>query len=424
MVVHWLRQCHDNMLEFLQYLALDHPVCAVVVQFLLDKAAISDLPPIKSKALLGSTLTPTESFLWKEQCIHFKKDHEFVEDNCPTLPAYCDLLRHVQDQCLNAEATEKAAAVLVGRHLLQLGTALDFQDEVGRRLLINSLRPSVRVLNGNIINCIYIFDILGEWLGEWTFESQWIQDAVSLLAILCEEFEFIQYMTEITSDIYDAMQECESLSPTKRRAMSERLDAIDQRMDEADVPSQEYDELHAEGVALEKSLEEPKTLRYLRCLELSSKILQFTRQSLKNAMIANILHLILPAVDSDIPALREKGLECLGLYCLLDRKMALNHTIVFWRVLNADDEDGDSKHTCIRVLLDFFAAFKSFEITPVVGISEEDGDMITSGSILDGLATYFCVNEHQLDTWDLQTQTLVVEGFIKLFLLKRIADST
>ncbi|ETV63589.1 hypothetical protein H257_19484, partial [Aphanomyces astaci] len=182
----------------------------------------------------------------------------------------------------------------------------------------------------------------------------------------------------------------------------------------------EYDELHAEGVALEKSLEEPKTLRYLRCLELSSKILQFTRQSLKNAMIANILHLILPAVDSDIPALREKGLECLGLYCLLDRKMALNHTIVFWRVLNADDEDGDSKHTCIRVLLDFFAAFKSFEITPV----EEDGDMITSGSILDGLATYFCVNEHQLDTWDLQTQTLVVEGFIKLFLLKRIADST
>ncbi|ETV68976.1 hypothetical protein H257_15133 [Aphanomyces astaci] len=100
MVVHWLRQCHDNMLEFLEYLALDHPVCAVVVQFLLDKAAISDLPPIKSKALLGSTLTPTESFLWKEQCIHFKKDHEFVEDNCPTLPAYCDLLRHVQDQCL------------------------------------------------------------------------------------------------------------------------------------------------------------------------------------------------------------------------------------------------------------------------------------------------------------------------------------
>ncbi|RHY07220.1 hypothetical protein DYB30_005329 [Aphanomyces astaci] len=243
MVVHWLRQCHDNMLEFLEYLALDHPVCAVVVQFLLDKAAISDLPPIKSKALLGSTLTPTESFLWKEQCIHFKKDHEFVEDNCPTLPAYCDLLRH------NAEATEKAAAVLVGRHLLQLGTALDFQDEVGRRLLINSLR---------------------EWLGEWTFESQWIQDAVSLLAILCEEFEFIQYMTEITSDIYDAMQECESLSPTKRRAMSERLDAIDQRMDEADVPSQ---------------------------------------------------------------------------------KMALNHTIVFWRVLNADDEDGDSKHTCIRQML-------------------------------------------------------------------------
>ncbi|ETV90953.1 hypothetical protein H310_14367 [Aphanomyces invadans] len=397
MVLQWLHQCHDNVLDFLQYLALDHPVCSTVITFLFDKAGLSDLPQVKSKALLGSRLTPIDSFFWKEQCIHFKNDHDLVEEYCPTLPTYCDLLRHLQEE-LNEETAEKAQIVLVGRHLLQLGTALDFQDEVGRRMLINALRES---------------------LSEWTYERQWVPDAVSLLAVLCEEFEFIQYMTEITSDIYDAMQECESMSPTKRRAMSERLDAIDQRMDEADVPSQEYDALHAEGVALEKALEEPKTLRYLRCLELSSKLLQFTRQSLKNAMIANILHLILPAVDSDIPALREKGLECLGLYCLLDRKMALNHTIVFWRVLNADDEDGDSKHTCIRVLLDFFAAFKAFEITPV----EEDGETVTSASILDGLATYFCVNEHQLDAWDLQTQTLVVEGFIKLFLLKRIDDS-
>ncbi|KAF0698925.1 Aste57867_10489 [Aphanomyces stellatus] len=398
MVLEWFHQCSDNPLELLAYLALDHPVCPLVLQFLFKKGAVATMPQVKSKALLGAPLSPIESFFWKEQCCYFKGDHDLVEEYCPALPPYCDLLRHLHDT-LEEETTEKEATIRVGQHLLQLGTALDFQDEVGRRVLINLLR---------------------EKLSDWQFQGEWVKDGVALLAMLSEEFEFIQYMTEITSDLYDAMQECESMSPTKRRAMSERLDEIDQRMDEAGVPTDEYDQLQAEGMALEKALEEPKTLRYLRCLELASKLLQYTRQSLKNAMIANVLHLILPAVDSDIPALREKGLECLGLYCLLDRKMALNHTIVFWRVLNADDEDGDSKHTCIRVLLDFFAAFKAFEITPV----DEDDERVTSASILDGLATYFCVNENQMDAWDLQTQTLVVEGFIKLFLLKRIDDSS
>ncbi|KAH9119792.1 hypothetical protein LEN26_011431 [Aphanomyces euteiches] len=396
MVLSWFHQCNDNSVEFLGYLALDHAVCPLVIKFLFKKEAINDMPSIKSKALLGTPLSPAESFFWKEQCAFFKHDHDLVEEYCPTLPAYCDLLRHLHD--LYIESNERAPIVLMGKHLFQLGKSLDFTDEVGRRVLINLLR---------------------EQLSEWQFEEDWIVDAVGLLVMLCEEFEFIQYMTEITSDLYDAMQECESLSPTKRRTMSERLDALDQLMERPNVPTDEYNALNEEAIALEKALEEPKTLRYLRCLDLSAKLLQFTRQSLKNAMIANVLHLILPAVDSDIPAVREKGLECLGLYCLLDRNMALNHAIVFWRVLNADDEDGDSKHMCIRVLLDFFAAFKSFEITPV----EEDGETITSKTILDGLATYFCVNENQMDSWDLQTQTIVVEGFIKLFLLKRIDDA-
>ncbi|RHY25944.1 hypothetical protein DYB32_007997 [Aphanomyces invadans] len=215
MVLQWLHQCHDNVLDFLQYLALDHPVCSTVITFLFDKAGLSDLPQVKSKALLGSRLTPIDSFFWKEQCIHFKNDHDLVEEYCPTLPTYCDLLRHLQEEL---------------------------------------------VVYDSAIFTIVRFT--GESLSEWTYERQWVPDAVSLLAVLCEEFEFIQYMTEITSDIYDAMQEC-----------------------------------------------------------------------------------------------------------------------------------------------------------------EKDGETVTSASILDGLATYFCVNEHQLDAWDLQTQTLVVEGFIKLFLLKRIDDS-
>ncbi|OQS03964.1 condensin complex subunit 3 [Thraustotheca clavata] len=406
MVLSWLRQCNGSLVLLFQSMNVDKAskACSELCQWLLkEHADLINVPNIKDKALLGEDLSFVESFIWKEQCIFYQAtSDEALEILLPGIPAYCDLLRHIHNSYQDAEdQNDKDRLLLVGQHVLMLGQALDFQDEVGRRQLILLL-----------LDCF----------GNSTFESVWIGDAVKLLAIICRttESEFIQYMTETISDLYDNMQEMPTISPSKRAELTTRLDAIDEKLENSKLPTEQYDALHAEAIALEKELEEPKTLLWLRCLELTAKLLQLTRQSLRNATIAGVLHMILPAVDSDIPALREKGLECLGLYSLLDRvaKMASQHSIVFWRVLNADDEDGDAKRVCIDFLMDFFAAYPNFEVPPCI----EDGETVTSSLILDGLSSYFCLDQTNLDDWDLPTQTVVVRGFCKLFLLKRITD--
>ncbi|OQR85643.1 condensin complex subunit 3 [Achlya hypogyna] len=403
LVLAWLRAARGSPIEVLATLDTEKApeVCAALCRWLLQHHADAlVVANVKDRALLGEDLSVAETFFWKEQCAYLQAaDTDALDALLPAIPAYCDLLRHLQHSLADADDAAKATVVAVGKHVLELGLQLDFQDEVGRRLLVHLLR---------------------ECLGNCSFEGAWLPGAVRLLATICRatEFEFVQYMTEITSDLFDAMQEMPALSPETRAELTRELDAVDEQLEDPALSVAAYDALHAQALALEAQLEEPRTLQWLRCLELTAQLLRLTRQTLGNATIAGVLHMILPAVDSDIPALRERGLECLGLYCLLDRAMAAQHAIVFWRVLNADDEDGDAKDVCIQVLLDFFTGFKQLEIPPFV----EDGETVTAAGILKGLATYFCTDQRELDEWDVPTQTLVVRGFIKLYLLQRLDD--
>lgn len=61
--------------------------------------------------------------------------------------------------------------------------------------------------------------------------------------------------------------------------------------------------------------------------------------------------IILPGIENDLPAIREKALSCFGLYCLSDRDMAKRHVHLFWKIVQVKDEEPEVHVSALKVLI-------------------------------------------------------------------------
>lgn len=274
-------------------------------------------------------------------------------------------------------------------------------------------------------------------------ETELISSIMELMACIhagTSDQEFIQVVAEITSDLYDPLEEADdderagpapaasslsSLTPEERDAAAHRFEELEAQLATLDEDSPEYSDVQSEMFELEKLLQDPDVLRRLRCLEVVAQLLKLTASTLRDPTIAGMGRYILPAIESDVPAVREAGMEALGLFCLLDKTFAEKHMLVFWRALSNDDEERDVKLNCIKALFDMLFSFANLSpksLVPVVKAepSDDDGDEHASRvdaldleTVLFGLAELLLVD-------DLDVQSTIVEGFGKLFLLNRI----
>lgn len=279
-------------------------------------------------------------------------------------------------------------------------------------------------------------------------ETQLISSIMELMACIHSgnsDQEFIQVVAEITSDLYDPLEEDDEKSEEEKKLSSlsnltqEERDAAGHRFEELenllvtlDDDSQEYFDVQNEMIELEKLLQDPEVLRRLRCLEVVAQLLKLTASTLRDPIIAGMGRYILPAIESDVPAVREAGIEGLGLFCLLDKNFAEKHMLVFWRALNNEEEERDVKLNCIKALFDMLFSFANLHPKSMVPIKaepeemkdgEEEGaqdessrlDALDLDMVLFGLAELLLVD-------DLDVQSTIVEGFGKLFLLNRIKN--
>lgn len=206
------------------------------------------------------------------------------------------------------------------------------------------------------------------------------------------EQEFIQVVAEIVSDMYDPVEagnveislsqpedseisssqpksaddeapavdfgpQLKKLSDEEREEAEDRFEELEKRLEKLEFDSEEYNKVQAEMVELETLLQDPKVLSWLRCLEIVAQLLKLTSHNLSDPVVEGMGRYILPAIDSDVPALREAGLENLGLFCLLDKRLAERYLIVFWRALNNPEEESEVKHTCVQSILDMAFSF-------------------------------------------------------------------
>ncbi|GMF36412.1 unnamed protein product [Phytophthora fragariaefolia] len=316
------------------------------------------------------------------------------------------------------------------------------------------------------------------------------------------EQEFIQVVAEIVSDMYDPVEagntdislsqpedseipssqqksadsnetpgvdfgpELHKLSDEEREAAEDRFEELEKRLETLEFDSEAYNKIQAEMVELEALLQDPRVLSWLRCLEIVAQLLKLTSHNLSDPVIEGMGRYILPAIDSEVPALREAGLENLGLFCLLDKRLAERYLIVFWRALNNPDEESEVKHTCVQAILDMAFSFanlqphifgskqaedsgegkedKAEQAKESSGQEESNGEATNADKNDDqdedmekeaesdppaapeklDLDTIFIGLGQLITVDDLDLQSTIVEGFCRLFMMNRIENIT
>jgi condensin complex subunit 3 len=89
---------------------------------------------------LKDALDGASVFFWREQCVYFQDDDKDEEKLAALLPSISDYIKVLRIAATSGEEE----MMFMMQQLLALGRSLDFQDEYGRRILLESLRTFCR----------------------------------------------------------------------------------------------------------------------------------------------------------------------------------------------------------------------------------------------------------------------------------------
>lgn len=201
------------------------------------------------------------------------------------------------------DATENEFIV---EQLLHIAVTLDYSDEVGRRKMFSLLRESLAVpelpeectrLTIEALRCVCGPDIAGE-------------------------SEFCSVVLEAIAEVHDTISTEDSFVSAK----SEISDDASSRA-RSETPMTEDERPFNKEEAKAKILRE--IVVNMKCLHIAQCMLQNVEGNLQQNMnLRTMLNsLVVPAVRSHEAPIRERGLYCLGLCCLLDKVCSILHPL-------------------------------------------------------------------------------------------------
>lgn len=291
--------------------------------------------------------------------------------------------------------------------LLLISKDYDFSDEIGRRQMLQIIRSSVTDDN---------------------LPDELIKTSLKVLSkISINERDFIAMCTEIVTDIRDSYMD-ENDDDSFHSAISGFQDtpSEDEYLSSSEAPkSHGWDKRRAENSLDEygssegsetpsrrRQKKEPKQAPdniVVRCLLITQHLLELTEEPLSNnySLGSLIESLVRPAVlRNEKPNIRLLGMKCLGLFCLLDRNLAVENLFFFGMAAAKADED--LRIECIKIIFDILSTF---------GISVLD---IEGGVDSLSLARLFYKILRIPEMPGLQC--VVAEGLCKLFLADILTD--
>ncbi|KAF3935209.1 hypothetical protein ABW19_dt0200638 [Dactylella cylindrospora] len=303
------------------------------------------------------------------------------------------------------KGTQRDAAEVefVVEQLLLIALKLDYGDEIGRRKMFALLRESLAIVDLPEATVSRIIEVMRKVSGgEREFSSV-------ILEIIAEVHDTIAPEDEPAvdgddNDSFHSAQSEQSDKPKSRKKKAKKpkkvVDSDDEMMDvDEDDEDDEDDE--------ERAIKEMVT--NLRCLFIVQCMLENVEGDLNsNAHLLTMLNgLIVPAVRSQEAPIRERGLRCLGLCCLLEKSLAEENLTLFAHCFNKGHEE-----------LQIEAAHIICDILVVHGASifESEKVQIEQKTLykMFGKATKLDDNP--------ETQAACVEVLCKLFLAKVVED--
>jgi condensin complex subunit 3 len=225
--------------------------------------------------------------------------------------ALLEKIRHDAEQGQGNEE-ERVENEFIVEQLLYIALTLDYSDEVGRRKMFALLRENLAVpelpeectkLTVEVLRCVCGPDATGES----EFCSVVLEAVAEVHDAIVTEDSFVSARSELSDD---------GSSPSKGRASRSR----------SGTPAEEE-------LSFNKEEAKAKVLREIminmKCLHIAQCMLQNVEGTLQQNMhlVTMLNNLVVPAVRSHEAPIRERGMECLGLCCLLDKVRPDNRRI-------------------------------------------------------------------------------------------------
>ena len=278
-----------------------------------------------------NNLTTESAFLARtfiECCQHDQALQAKVEDKMPEvtrLGFYIQnhlntLLESVRVNSSSEEPNEEEQAdqEFIVEQLLHIAHCLDYTDEIGRRKMFTLLRNAISVAE---------------------LPEEITRLAVEALRLVCNadvagEREFTSVVLEAIAEVHDTILPSDPELPENEEdsfvsARSEVSDNSDS------TPTRANKKKNAKNSNLSPEEQEAQSIKEIlinmKCLHIAQCMLQNVTGNLQsNVHLETMLNnLVIPAVRSYENPLRERGVLCLGLCCMLEPKLAEENTPVF-----------------------------------------------------------------------------------------------
>lgn len=225
-----------------------------------------------------------------------------------------DALRRNHAQYEGDEEEETVEQEFIVEQLLHIAKTLDYSDEVGRRKMFTLLRETLAIAELPDEITKLSVDVLRDVCGTET----------------SGEREFCGVVLEAVAEVHDAITIDEPMAENEDESFhSARSEISDTTPTKAKGPQNLAGDRDGQGEG-----DEDKAIREIminmKCLHIAQCMLQNVEGGLQqNVHLVTMLNnLVVPAVRSHEAPIRERGLLCLGLCCLLNKVRASN-TFVF-----------------------------------------------------------------------------------------------
>ncbi|KAK9368640.1 nuclear condensing complex subunit [Lipomyces kononenkoae] len=204
--------------------------------------------------------------------------------------------------------------------LINITSNMDFSDEIGRRKLFNVIR---------------------DMLSEVTLPENITKHAVDVLRkVSIRERDFCQVLIETISDMRDQIGHHEDeLKEDADDSFHSALSAVDSPTSIASKGSGRRSDTGSRQSSTWSSIESPsirEVMINMKCLHIAQCMLENIEGALKDnlALMSMLEDLVIPSVRSHDAPVRERGLRCLGLCCLLDKELSLENIVLFMHCFN------------------------------------------------------------------------------------------
>ncbi|KAJ1311200.1 hypothetical protein OPQ81_009701 [Rhizoctonia solani] len=402
MIGTWVDAKDGDLLEFLKYFDLLKSKVAedALLSVFLARPEIHEVVEFGDD--FWNNLTPEKAFLARvfvDHCVA-EKDNERLDRSLPVVTMFAfriqeeynkllKLLRRLEarnnkdpgsddeeDEKKDVQLEEQAIdAELILGELLGFAVNLDYGDETGRRRM---------------------FQLIRDMLSQEALPAGLLNRGLDVLRKLSEnERDMIRVVVEIVTELRDVLIKDGDVQLEGTQAADDRTTQWgDEERTQAGAKPAEP-ELSEEDLVHKLAID-------LRCVTLCIGMLERVNSTLQenSALHGLVPELIIPSIQSKHPQLRERGLICLGLCCLIDKRMTAGSYQLF--VNQVQTASPELKKKVLPILYDLIMV-------------HHDAEYLREPRMINFLM-------HQLEDEEEEIQAITCVGFAKLLLAGIVTD--